>query len=571
MENLGLGNRAAELRLFASNLQCRVSKIAGGLFGERTVCLTSYILFLAVGLAIFGDFGVSWDEYYHLELGKVVFDHVFKGAPLISSGDTIYYGPVFDFFAHLITQSLSLEDSRDILLTKHLLNFLFFAVAVFFFYRLCRSYFERWEPAYIACLFLVIHPRIFADSFYNPKDLPFLSSFVIACFTLQWLMERKTVWRSILHGLACAICTDVRVLGVLIPLFTITIAMLEVWQSRFEAKTLKELAVYLPVYLVATVCFSILFWPYLWESPLTGLVTVLELMSHHPHLWPVLYWGDYFQASQLPWHYIPVWIAITTPISILALCLVGILDLPLILGDLAFRTGKYPSTALLPYLWFLVPVVGVIAAHSTVYNGWRHLYFVYPAIVMISIRGALRLWSSIAKLPQISRIGIAFLVIALVFDLLSVTVFMARSHPNEYLYFNPLVGQLKGTKGKFEWDYFGLSNRQLLECLIRTHPGPEPALILGCEPTYYNISILPAKDRKRLQSAGIIHVSGRYIEPQGLSLDKELYYLTDLPAGVVGWMANYPTACLIKEDGAPIAGAIQLGPTTGVNNMSKPK
>jgi hypothetical protein len=158
------------------------------ILNEYTVCSASYSAFLVLGLLVFSDYGLSWDESNHLVYGKIVYDHILSGIPLPEGGDLVFYGPFFDFVSYLILKLFALHDIRTMYLVKHLLTFLFFSVSILFFYRLCRDYFGRWVPAYLACLFLVVHPRIFAEAFYNPKDIPFLAAFVIACTTLMWFM-----------------------------------------------------------------------------------------------------------------------------------------------------------------------------------------------------------------------------------------------------------------------------------------------------------------------------------------------------------------------------------------------
>ena len=45
----------------------------------------------------------------------------------------------------------------------------------------------------LGSLFLILSPRIFAHSFYNSKDLAFLSFFIISIYTMVRYLEEKTL------------------------------------------------------------------------------------------------------------------------------------------------------------------------------------------------------------------------------------------------------------------------------------------------------------------------------------------------------------------------------------------
>ena len=36
---------------------------------------------------------------------------------------------------------------------------------------------------------------------------------------------------------------------------------------------------------------------------------------------------------------------------------------------------------------FFIPIFSIIILHSTLYDGWRHLYFIYPSFLMVSLSG----------------------------------------------------------------------------------------------------------------------------------------------------------------------------------------
>src|SRR5262249_26231987 len=159
---------------------------------------------------------------------------------------------------------------------------------------------------------LVLSPRIFADAFYNSKDLAFLCGFLFSLATLQRFL-RKMDWRSAcLHALSCAFMIDIRLMGVIVPALTIAVPT-GVWLTSFRHRPAVQFRlVPLLVYAVALIAFTILFWPILWRDPVGHFRGAWEEMSRYPWDRNVLYRGEQIPATALPWHYNPVWILLTT-------------------------------------------------------------------------------------------------------------------------------------------------------------------------------------------------------------------------------------------------------------------
>ena len=110
--------------------------------------------------------------------------------------------------------------------------------------------------------------------------------------------------------------------------------------------------------------------------------------------------GQYYPSEALPWHYLPVWIGISTPIIILAGFVIGIgewirstiLFFQGVTDDTLKKIGRWVSNPdTLPWLavagWLVIPIISIYLFHSVLYNGWRHLFFIYPPIVLFSVRG----------------------------------------------------------------------------------------------------------------------------------------------------------------------------------------
>ena len=87
--------------------------------------------------------------------------------------------------------------------------------------------------------------------------------------------------------------------------------------------------------------------------------------------------------------------------------------------------------------------------------------FLYPLIVLIAASGLSYLADTLRR--KIFRWGLALIILALSYHPLK---FMILNHPYEYLYYNQLVGGLKGAYGNYETDYYYVSQTEASEWLI---------------------------------------------------------------------------------------------------------
>ncbi|MFC1752992.1 glycosyltransferase family 39 protein, partial [Thermoproteota archaeon] len=204
---------------------------------------------------------------------------------------------------------------------QHLIIFLSFYVGVLVFYLLCVRRFKSWKIGLLGSLFLILSPRIFAHSFYNSFDIPFLSVFVISIYTLLIYLDKKNFSSAFFHALACAILIDIRTLGVILPLFTLAFFILDLLLVNTRRGDLKKKVVSLFLHISCLIFFTVLFWPMLWERPLHLFIQAFDYIgkTNFPCLFSVLYVGKYIETINLPWHYISLWIIITTPV-VITLC-----------------------------------------------------------------------------------------------------------------------------------------------------------------------------------------------------------------------------------------------------------
>jgi len=465
------------------------------------VCLF-FAAYLFIGISIFKDYGISWDEHVSRMNGVITVKYVVERDQTLFTYRDRYYGTAFETLLVAMEGFLNLtENPRAIFFMRHLVTFLFFYLSVFFFYLLCKYRFGDWKIGLLGSLFLILSPRIFADSFYNSKDIPCLALFIISVYTLVRYLDKKTLFRGALHALTCALLIDIRILGIIVPFFTLILIIADLLIIRMEKMERKRIIVSSLLYMFLLIFFTVVFWPILWKSPVYHFINAFKLMSHYGHFYPVLYLGNYIKPINLPWHYIPVWILITTPVFYTFCFLIGcFVSMKLLLRNpIRFYLSKKHDSIFL--VWFFLPLVFVIGMKSVLYDAWRQMFFVYPALLMLSLVGLTWLFEFIKlKFQGLGRkiISVTFIVI-MVISLINTARFMIRYHPYQNVYFNILAGKdMNEAKSKFDLDYWGLSYRKALEYILRNDRSKIVKVCVANWPGKANADILPPDDRGRL-------------------------------------------------------------------------
>ena len=462
--------------------------------------------YLILGALIFSDYGISWDEYYHRINGFVSLNIVreffsFDLYQGVEHGDKIFgdstkhYGVIFDLPMAYIEKFLNISDSKNYFLLRHFSNFFIFYISSIFFYLLLKKRFSNYLSI-IGLLFFILSPRIFAESFYNMKDIIFLSLFVISLYFAITFLNNPNYKNLIFSALTCSFAIDLRVLGLIVPFIVIVFLILAIMENKIY---FKNYFLKLFIFALSVVFFTILFWPFLWNDPFINFAAALKAMSSYPMRLNVFYLGEYVSAVNLPWHYPIVWIFITTPILYLVLFLLGSF---FIAYNFAIRflnmseennttdpwSNNFERMDIIFFLIFYFSLFLVIQINATLYGGWRHLYFIYPCLIYISVKGI----ENISKYFKFK-----YLLIIIVPFLIYTSYWMFKNHPYQFVYFNKFAG--KNVPEKFELDYWGVSNKNSLSYISNIDKRKKINIFIkSVSPYEFSSLILNENDRDRL-------------------------------------------------------------------------
>jgi MFS family permease len=423
---------------------------------------------LIVGAATAADYGESWDEqprYQYAEESLAAY-----------SGDVgdlkDEKGSFYVMAAKLGSEVLGfLRKDWQPIEAWHYMNFLTFQLGLFFLYRLAGRVIGKWA-AFATVLLFATQPLLWGHAFINPKDIPFMVFFLGSVeFGLSMAdvhTQIRSFLNSILHSFATrhvwiagaflGFASSIRVLGPLSGLLVAGYFLL-----RRGRKALPVLGTYLVVGMVTTY----LTWPNLWGSPLSRYLKSLAQASDFSWDGTVMFAGVVYAVGQLPRLYLPVLLSIQFSEVALVLFVIG-----LAAALIRFTRGTLDRRMImLLAAWGFLPLLAAIILQPTMYDNFRHFLFIIPPFFIFAGVGIQAIFNRIhARLWKSLLVGLMILPNIWA---------MARLHPYEYVYYNQLVGGVRGAFRHFEMDYWATSYREATDYVNAIAPSRARIAVWG--------------------------------------------------------------------------------------------
>jgi len=151
---------------------------------NQSVIIALLIIILMIGLFTLTNYGESWDElqfYKYADNALASYGSWLHSAQILVTGNTYdNYGPAFVMFTALSARGLhALNPSWLISDLRHLVYFLTYVAGIYAFYVLALRWMSTWA-AFAATLLFTAQPVFWGHAFISPKDIPFLSAFLIS-------------------------------------------------------------------------------------------------------------------------------------------------------------------------------------------------------------------------------------------------------------------------------------------------------------------------------------------------------------------------------------------------------
>ena len=454
-------------------------------YSKNFIILFFFIVLAIIGYTLHADYGISLDEessrFHGIVSLNYICEYFFPNLkfgfqinnfiPKLNEYEYREYGIFFEILLIVIIEIiLEVKNFSEIFYVRHFANHLLFIISVICFYFLCFNIFKNKLYSFFGSAILYTSPRIFAESFYNDKDLVFLSFFIFLIFFSIKFLKKPEYYNAFLLACFSAIATNVRVMGIyLVVLVTFFLIIQILMKSKFDTKKINSLITFLFFNFV----FLYILWPFLWESPLDNILYALKNFSKYPWGGHIFYLGNFYKAEFLPWHYFFIYFFATTPLLLSIIIILGIYQITLrfikrlihIEENDSYKDiwrGEKEKIFLFIFFTVVIPILSIHLFNSIIYNGWRHLYFLFPCFILIGIYfvDRMALIYSKKKMIVISTVILGIICTNNLYNLI-------RLHPYQYVYFNSVFE--KNANKLFEIDYWGVSNKDALAKIIKNN------------------------------------------------------------------------------------------------------
>jgi hypothetical protein len=473
-----------------------------------------FVAALVIGLLTYKDYGMAWDEPTQRGPGLLSYEYAFHGSQALFHDNvekfgTATHGAGFEVLLVIIEKGLKLSDPKDIYEMRHLVTHLLFLLSALAIYILVQRLFKNKLLSSLAFLVLMLSPRMYAHSFFNSKDIPFLSMIVIALALCQAAFEKNKPALYLLLGLACGYATSIRIMGLMLFSFILLFLVIDLVFGLMKKDKPTKYTINL---LLFTFGFCFLFyvgWPYIWKHPVEKLLASFSSLSHFEWKGAILFKGEVHPSDKpLPLSYFPTWFLISNPILWLLAGFAGLVWTArnFFKQPMAYIQNTRERIFLLFALCFAVPIFAVLFLHSVIYDDWRHLYFVYPPFILLGIYLIAQFINGKYKYIMLGACGVQVLMLG---------GFIMKNHPFSQVYFNELVSHDEEFLRKnYDLEYWGCSFKQALE-YITTNDTAKTIKVccIHKSPLDNNILMLPEPERKRI-----------VFEPEAMKAD---YFITN--------------------------------------------
>ncbi len=355
-----------------------------------------------------------------------------------------------------------------------LVVWLWFMAGLWSLYSISRHLGLSRLTACAATLLLYLSPRFFAHAHYNDKDLVMLCLMLICLWQGLRFLKKMTVPRALLFSFFGAMCTNLRIVGLMpwgcIGLSAVTLlSVRRQWSWRKIGLALLTVFSFLAFYVILT--------PACWSNPGQYFRYLLSNSAAFSRWKGVLFFrGAEFHVpdNPLPFYYLPYLMIVTLPLYTLPLALIGGIGAVCEYRKQPRVCLGRPETLLLlvAALCTLIPLGLYVVMRPIVYNGWRHFYFACAGVLILGAYGIGVLWKLCR--PRIVLRRICAAALCLCFGVTAVG--MAINHPYEGSYYNPLC-----SKGTMETDYWNTGGadalKRLADCEERN---PSLPMEVGC-------------------------------------------------------------------------------------------
>ena len=422
--------------------------------------------FILVGFYLSLNTGISHDEF-HEELywnfnkdlvlnffsGNYEYDTQFRDK-FYGIGFQILSQPFQFIIQKIVPLFFYVDDYGAKLISKHAVVFILFSISGIYFKKILYLITKNKLFSVLSTIFYLTYPYLFGHSLFNPKDIPFLSVWLILTYFNFYIINKfldtdLLSYRDLfLFGALTAFLISIRVSGILILLqFLISFILIFNIKKFSNYIFLKFLLIKLIFFTIIVFLFVIIFYPIFWSNPFL-LFDAIKFMGNFPQDICTLTFGKCLKAQNLDPMYIPSWLVVKLPI----LVLVGLFSLPFVEKKIFYikKNQIFFGTILITSL--ILPFI-FIFLETPLYDELRQIIFLVPFFLIIALTSLKFLF------PKYINKIIFLFIIFFIFENISI-------HPYQYSWFNLPTRTIDISKN-FELDYWGISGKNISKEIVK--------------------------------------------------------------------------------------------------------
>ena len=405
--------------------------------------------------------GYNIDEPYHLIDGQ---NWLSKFSYVTDYPTSYVYGPLMGGLSNLLNTLVGngsignyVHNALTFELT-HLITAFVGIIGTLSFLLLSRKITSLTYLGLLASTFLFSIPLWTGSLFHNLKDVPLATGYTLISIGLIFFVnffddKKKRLIGQLIIYLAFIIIMGTRPAIIFPILISFFFAFFTLWyyQKIKPLRILKSFTLSFSVLIISTP----LLLPQFLSEPKQSLLRLLGVSSEFPWAGTTYTAGELYEASFNLKYYL-LWLFAQTPLLILFFFISGLFFFFKNLSVKKFDKNQF--ILIMFFIQFITVPTYALLVQSAIYNGLRHILFIYPAIALFAAYGFISIFT-LARTQFQKR----FVVVLLVLAILIPNIEGLRLRPFQQLYFNPIISLFYTVSTSWETEFLGTSFREAIQ------------------------------------------------------------------------------------------------------------
>ena len=405
--------------------------------------------------------GYNIDEPYHLIDGQ---NWLSKFSYVTDYPTSYVYGPLMGGLSNLLNTLVGngsigkyVHNALTFELT-HLITAFVGIIGTLSFLLLSRKITSHTYLGLLTSTFLFSIPLWTGSLFHNLKDVPLATGYTLISIGLIFFVnffddKKKRLIGQLIISLAFIIIMGTRPAIIFPILISFFFAFFTLWyyQKIKPLRILKSFTLSFSVLIISTP----LLLPQFLSEPKLSLLRLLGVSSEFPWAGTTYTAGELYEASFNLKYYL-LWLFAQTPLLILFFFISGLFFFFKNLSVTKFDKNQF--ILMIFFIQFMTVPTYALLVQSAIYNGLRHILFIYPAIALFAAYGFISIFNLVRT--QFQK---RFVVVLLVLSILIPNIEGLHLRPFQQLYFNPIISLFYTVSTSWETEFLGTSFREAIQ------------------------------------------------------------------------------------------------------------